>query len=98
MYGCELEHDGTTRGYYVFGYDGEDFISFDKNNLTNIAANPHAVIFKKKWDLNRAKAQYCKAYLENTCLERLKNYVSYSKDTLEKKGKNIISFLTFVAF
>ncbi|XP_065097762.1 major histocompatibility complex class I-related gene protein-like [Paramisgurnus dabryanus] len=93
MYGCVLEDDGTTRGYYQFGYDGEDFISFDKNNLTNIAANPQAVIFKKKLDLNRAKAQYCKAYLENTCIERLKKYVSYNKDTLEKKAPSQVSLL-----
>ncbi|XP_073732014.1 major histocompatibility complex class I-related gene protein-like [Misgurnus anguillicaudatus] len=93
MYGCELEDDGTTRGYYRFGYDGEDFISFDKNNLTNIAANPQALIFKKKWDLNRVRGQYCKAYLENTCMKRLKKYVSYSKDTLEKKAPSQVSLL-----
>uniref|UniRef100_A0A3B3Q4I3 Major histocompatibility complex class I UKA n=1 Tax=Paramormyrops kingsleyae TaxID=1676925 RepID=A0A3B3Q4I3_9TELE len=39
MYGCELDGDGTIRGYNLQGYDGEDFISLDLNTLTWTAAN-----------------------------------------------------------
>ncbi|XP_016311424.1 class I histocompatibility antigen, F10 alpha chain-like [Sinocyclocheilus anshuiensis] len=89
MYGCELNDDGTKRGYLQFGYDGEDFISFDKNTLTFTAANPQAVITKNKWESTRAEANVYKAYLDNECIEWLQKYVGYGKDTLERKGRNI---------
>uniref|UniRef100_A0A8C1QB77 Immunoglobulin C1-set domain-containing protein n=1 Tax=Cyprinus carpio TaxID=7962 RepID=A0A8C1QB77_CYPCA len=48
MCGCELDTDGTKRGYWQYGYDGEDFSS-----LIDTAANPQAVITKNKWEANR---------------------------------------------
>ncbi|KAF4074730.1 hypothetical protein AMELA_G00242600, partial [Ameiurus melas] len=50
MCGCERDDDGTTRGYEQFGYDGEDFISFDVESLTWIAPIPQSLISKNKWD------------------------------------------------
>ncbi|XP_073677758.1 uncharacterized protein [Garra rufa] len=85
MYGCELDDDGSTRGYIHYGYDGEDFISLDKSTLTWIAAVPQAMITKIKWDSTRVEAMQLKAYLENTCIEWLQKYVGYGKDTLERK-------------
>nr|NP_919384.1 major histocompatibility complex class I UFA precursor [Danio rerio]AAD41071.1 MHC class I protein [Danio rerio] len=85
MVGCELEDDGTTRGHWQYGYDGEDFISFDKNTLTNVVANPQAVITKNKWDANKAQNEYRKQYLENQCIEWLRKYVGYGKDSLGRK-------------
>nr|XP_055075145.1 major histocompatibility complex class I-related gene protein-like [Misgurnus anguillicaudatus] len=93
MYGCELEDDGTTRGYYKFGYDGEDFINFDKNTLIWTSANPQAKIIKNKWNRDRAKAEHWKIYLENTCFEWLRKYVSYGKNTLERKDAPQVSLL-----
>ncbi|MCI4392389.1 hypothetical protein PGIGA_G00145350, partial [Pangasianodon gigas] len=87
MYGCELDDDGTTRGYTQYGYDGEDFISFDLKTKTWIAPTPQAVITKHKWDSTGANANHWKNYLENICIEWLKKYVSYGRETLERKGK-----------
>nr|AKP95827.1 MHC class I antigen [Ctenopharyngodon idella] len=92
MYGCEL-NDGTTQGYFQFGYDGEDFVSLDKNTVTWTAANPQAVITKHKWEANRAIAEQQKEYLENTCIEWVKKYVGYGKDTLERKVSPQVSLL-----
>lgn len=91
MYGCELNDDGTTQGFYQYAYDGEDFVSLDKNTLTWTAANPQAVITKHKWEA-LAVAEQNKGYLENTCIEWLKKYVAYGKDTLERKGRNMGCF------
>lgn len=88
MYGCEQEDDGTTRGYFQYGYDGNDFISLDKKTLSWTAANPQAVITKHKCEATGAEANYWKGYLENTCIEWLNKYVGYGKDTLERKGRN----------
>ncbi|XP_052441306.1 H-2 class I histocompatibility antigen, Q9 alpha chain isoform X2 [Carassius gibelio] len=93
MYGCELDTDGTKRGYMQFGYDGEDFISLDKDTLTWTAANPQAVITKHKWEADRAFLEQRKAYLENTCIEWLQKYVGYGKDTLERKVSPQVSVL-----
>ncbi|XP_073678358.1 putative HLA class I histocompatibility antigen, alpha chain H [Garra rufa] len=85
MYGCELDDDGTKRGYELHGYDGEDFLSLDISTLTWTAANDKAMITKVKWDSTGAYAMQEKAYLENTCIEWLQKYVVYGKDTLERK-------------
>ncbi|KAK7139389.1 hypothetical protein R3I93_016509 [Phoxinus phoxinus] len=85
MYGCEMNDDGSTQAHYQYGYDGGDFISLDKNTLTWTAANPQAFITKNKWDGDKAQNEYRKSYLENTCIEWLKKYVGYGKDTLERK-------------
>ncbi|WP_188061827.1 hypothetical protein, partial [Enterobacter hormaechei] len=92
MYGCELNDDGTTQGFYQYAYDGEDFVSLDKNTLTWTAANPQAVITKHKWEAT-AFAATEKVYLENTCVEWLKKYVAYGKDTLERKVSPQVSLL-----
>ncbi|XP_066579749.1 class I histocompatibility antigen, F10 alpha chain [Amia ocellicauda] len=85
MYGCELDDDGTTRGFTQFGYDGEDYVSLDKDTLTWIAANQRAFITKNKWDADRTWGQRRKNYLENICIEWLKKYVGYGRQTLERK-------------
>ncbi|MCJ8746642.1 hypothetical protein PDJAM_G00143900 [Pangasius djambal] len=85
MYGCELDDFGTARGYSQYGYDGEDFISLDLKTKTWTAAKPQAVITKHQWDSTGAEANQWKSYLENTCIEWLKKYVSYGRETLERK-------------
>lgn len=93
MYGCELEDDGTTRGYYQYGYDGDDFVSLDQSTLTWTAANPQAVITKVKWDSTGAFARSENNYLENICTEWLKKYVSYGEGTLGRKVAPEVSLL-----
>ncbi|KAF4074732.1 hypothetical protein AMELA_G00242630 [Ameiurus melas] len=85
IYGCERDDDGTTRGYEQYGYDGEDFISFDLKTKTWIAPTPQALITKNKLDATGAEANQQKNYLEKQCIEWLQKYVGYGRDTLEKK-------------
>ncbi|XP_053084821.1 BOLA class I histocompatibility antigen, alpha chain BL3-7 isoform X2 [Pangasianodon hypophthalmus] len=85
MCGCERDDDGTTRGYTQYGYDGEDFLSLDLKTKTWIAAKPQAVSTKHKWDSTGAEANDMKNYLQNTCIKWLKKYVSYGRETLERK-------------
>lgn len=63
-----------------------DFLSLDKSTRTWTAANQKAAISQLKWDATGDNANYWKNYLENTCIEWLKKYVNYGKDTLERKG------------
>ncbi|KAL6466071.1 hypothetical protein MHYP_G00262040 [Metynnis hypsauchen] len=85
MYGCELDADGTIRGHWLYGYDGEDFISFDLNTETWTAAHPKAAITKRRWESQKVYAAQVKAYLENECPAWLQKYVEYGRSSLERK-------------
>uniref|UniRef100_A0A670HLW6 Major histocompatibility complex class I-related gene protein-like n=1 Tax=Podarcis muralis TaxID=64176 RepID=A0A670HLW6_PODMU len=82
MYGCELSPDGRKEGYYRYGYDGRDFLSFEKETLTWTAADREAQVMKRKWEAELAKKQYRKAYLEEECIEWLQRYLDYGNETL----------------
>ncbi|KAL7839199.1 hypothetical protein SRHO_G00258570 [Serrasalmus rhombeus] len=82
--GCELQGNRTRRGYSRYGYDGEDFLSLDLNNLTWTAANQKAVAVKEEWE-KTDKATNQKNFLENICIEWLQKYVEYGRATLERK-------------
>ncbi|KAL7839181.1 hypothetical protein SRHO_G00258390 [Serrasalmus rhombeus] len=87
MYGCELHDDGTKTGYFQFGYDGEDWLSFDLNTVTFTAANAKAVINKHSWDTwsTTSQAQYVKYYLETECIDWLQDFVGHGRFILERK-------------
>lgn len=87
MYGCDLLEDGSIRGFDQHGYDGRDFIALDKDTLTYTAADAGAQITKRKWEQEGTVAEQTKFYLENTCIEWLRKYVSYGKDMLERRGE-----------
>ncbi|XP_047663621.1 class I histocompatibility antigen, F10 alpha chain-like isoform X1 [Tachysurus fulvidraco] len=90
MYGCELHDDGTVRGYEQLAYDGEDFISLDLEHVTWTAAKPQALNTKSK--LNTAgAATFEKLYLENICIDWLQKYVTYGRETLERKARPEVS-------
>nr|QER90614.1 MHC class I alpha antigen [Acipenser dabryanus] len=93
MYGCELDDDGTKRGFFQDGFDGKDFIIFDKDTLTWTAPVMQAVLTKHKWDANRAWGQQQKAYLEETCIEWLQKYVQYGRETLERRVPPAVTLL-----
>ncbi|KAM6188518.1 class I histocompatibility antigen, F10 alpha chain-like [Sarcoramphus papa] len=85
MYGCDLLEDGSTRGYWQDACDGRDFIAFDMDTRTFTAADAAAQITKRKWEADGTVAEQWKHYLENTCIEWLKKYVSYGRAALERK-------------
>ncbi|XP_066842915.1 class I histocompatibility antigen, F10 alpha chain-like isoform X4 [Anser cygnoides] len=87
MFGCDLLEDGSIRGFEQHGYDGKDFLIFDKDTLTFTAADAGAQITKRKWEEKGIVAEQKKHYLENTCIEGLKKYVSYGKAALERRER-----------
>ncbi|KGL87058.1 Class I histocompatibility antigen, F10 alpha chain, partial [Charadrius vociferus] len=85
MSGCDLLEDGSTRGYYQSAYDGRDFIAFDMDTMTFTAADTAAQITKRKWEEDGTVAEQLKHYLQITCIEWLRKYVSYGRAVLERK-------------
>ncbi|XP_053336789.1 H-2 class I histocompatibility antigen, Q9 alpha chain-like [Clarias gariepinus] len=91
MYGCELDDDGTTRGYSQFGYDGEDFMTFDLKTLTWTAPTPQALITKNKWDPDTGYNKGTEDYLKNECIEWLMKYLTYGRETQRRKDRPEVS-------
>ncbi|KAM6100775.1 LOW QUALITY PROTEIN: class I histocompatibility antigen, F10 alpha chain-like [Pterocles gutturalis] len=84
MYGCDILEDGSTRGYWQDA-DGRDFMAFDMDTMTFTAADAAAQITKRKWEADGTVAEQEKHYVETTCFEWLRKYVSYGQDVLERK-------------
>uniref|UniRef100_A0A8C3HUE1 Ig-like domain-containing protein n=1 Tax=Chrysemys picta bellii TaxID=8478 RepID=A0A8C3HUE1_CHRPI len=84
-YGCNLLANGSTWGIDQFAFDGNDFISFDKNTLTWVAADPGAQVTKRKW--GDSDIQYRKRYQEQTCVEWLRKYLEHGKETLQRRER-----------
>uniref|UniRef100_A0A8C7E4N1 MHC class I-like antigen recognition-like domain-containing protein n=1 Tax=Naja naja TaxID=35670 RepID=A0A8C7E4N1_NAJNA len=63
IYGCELQADGSKRGFYQFGYEGRTLITFNMETLTWVAPDPLAQFTQKKWDAIPELNQRTKAYL-----------------------------------
>ncbi|KAG7263477.1 hypothetical protein CRUP_028963 [Coryphaenoides rupestris] len=94
MYGCEWdEDDEVTGGYHQYGYDEEDFISFDLKTLTWIAHTPEALPTKQLWDRDTARNQYLKHSLTKVCVHNLKVYLTYGKSTLQRTERPQVSLL-----
>ncbi|XP_061300306.1 LOW QUALITY PROTEIN: class I histocompatibility antigen, F10 alpha chain-like [Pezoporus flaviventris] len=85
MSGCDLLDDGSIKGYSEDTIDGQDFITFDMDTMTFIAADAAAQVTKRKWEHDGSVAEHQKNYLENTCVEWLKNYVRYGQLELERR-------------
>ncbi|XP_034150583.1 major histocompatibility complex class I-related gene protein-like isoform X2 [Esox lucius] len=94
MYGCEWDEEtGVTEGFYQFGFDGEDFVSFDLKTLTWITPKPQAFITKNTWDSNKAGNEYIKSYFTQECIDWLKKYVEYGKRSLMRTVPPTVSLL-----
>ncbi|KAG8127415.1 putative MHC class I antigen protein, partial [Naja naja] len=81
-YGCELRGNSSIRGYSQYGYDGKTFLTFNKETLSWGASDPQAQITKRNWDANLQWSQRNKFYLEEECIEWLKNKME-AKDGME---------------
>eukprot|EP00062_Callorhinchus_milii_P028117 gi/632992284/ref/XP_007885015.1/ PREDICTED: major histocompatibility complex class I-related gene protein-like [Callorhinchus milii] len=82
MCGCELRGDGSVGGFYQYGYDGNDFIAFDKDRKVWTAPTAAAVVTKNKWDKDTAYNEQRKDYLEQICIEWVQKYVKYGQESL----------------
>ncbi|XP_064495254.1 class I histocompatibility antigen, F10 alpha chain-like isoform X1 [Pseudopipra pipra] len=83
--GCDLLSDGSVRGSFRQGYDGQDFISFELGSRSFVAADGAAQITKRKWEHDGIVAERQTHYLKNICPEWLRKYVGYGREALERK-------------
>ncbi|XP_077688963.1 major histocompatibility complex class I-related protein 1-like [Eretmochelys imbricata] len=83
--GCEIREDGSIGGFRQFAYDGDDFLSFDMNTYTWVAAVKEAEITQRRWNEDTADLQYRKQYTEKECIEWLTKYRQYGKEALQER-------------
>ncbi|MEQ2276794.1 hypothetical protein XENORESO_009938 [Xenotaenia resolanae] len=87
MYNCEWDEEtGQVTGFIEYGYDGEDFVTWDAETNTWIAPNQQAKIATDKWNNEKPDLQYRKNYINQICPEWLKKYVSYGRSSLMRTG------------
>nr|AKP95837.1 MHC class I antigen [Ctenopharyngodon idella] len=94
MYGCEWDDETEeTNGFDQEGYDGEDFVLLDLKEQRYISPVPQGLPTVQKWNNNRAIFENDKQYLSTLCVEWLKKYLQYGKNSLEKTVSPQVSLL-----
>ncbi|XP_051727527.1 patr class I histocompatibility antigen, B-2 alpha chain-like [Ctenopharyngodon idella] len=82
--GCELEKlpDGTVNltVFDEYGFDGEDFISFNSDTMQWIDKNPKAKETKEKWDRQTERNQFMKYFLK-TCMTWISAFNNTNKSS-----------------
>ncbi|XP_047674232.1 DLA class I histocompatibility antigen, A9/A9 alpha chain-like [Tachysurus fulvidraco] len=68
---CELDDNGTQKGFIGFSYDGQDFIILNLTTGNWTAANDRAERFLKNWESAITESIHWKHHL-NTCIEWLR--------------------------
>ncbi|XP_068106318.1 class I histocompatibility antigen, F10 alpha chain-like isoform X7 [Hyperolius riggenbachi] len=86
MYGCEVRDDGSTVGYRQYGYDGRDLQYLDTQSKLWIPAMHEAQSTTQRWNSPEERwGERNKNYLENQCLEELKQFIQYGREDLERR-------------
>ncbi|MEQ2248235.1 hypothetical protein ILYODFUR_017238 [Ilyodon furcidens] len=92
MRGCEWDEEtGKVTGSFQFGYDGEDFATWDTGTNTWIPAKQQAEITTDLWNNDKAKLESDKNYINHLCPGWLRNYVSYGRSYLMRTEDFLLS-------
>lgn len=84
--GCEILEDNSTRGFWKYGYDGEDHLEFCPKTLNWTAAVPEARATKLEWEVSRIRARQNRAFLERDCPQQLRRLLELGAGLLDRLG------------
>uniref|UniRef100_A0A3Q2CXS4 Ig-like domain-containing protein n=1 Tax=Cyprinodon variegatus TaxID=28743 RepID=A0A3Q2CXS4_CYPVA len=94
MYGCDWDDETEeVTGFDQFGYDGEDFLTWNMETNTFFTPKPQAVITTEKWNNDRAFLERDKNYFNQICPEWVKKYLNYGRSSLMRTDLPSVSFL-----
>ncbi|CAH2314634.1 MHC class Ia alpha antigen [Pelobates cultripes] len=86
MYGCELRDDGSTSGYWQYGYDGKDFLALDTERGVYYPLTDRAQLSAQRWNDPEVRAgERAKYYLQTECIEWLNKYIEFGKEELDRR-------------
>uniref|UniRef100_A0A672FT71 Ig-like domain-containing protein n=1 Tax=Salarias fasciatus TaxID=181472 RepID=A0A672FT71_SALFA len=81
MTGCQWDDEtDEVNGFEQYGYDGEDFLSFDMKTETWIAPRPQAVTIKHRLNNNRGYKVHQNHYFTKECRHWLKKFLDYGEN------------------
>ncbi|KAL2791409.1 hereditary hemochromatosis protein isoform 1 precursor [Daubentonia madagascariensis] len=83
--GCEVQEDNSTRGFWKYGYDGQDHLEFCPETLNWRAAEPRAQATKQEWEVHKIRAKQNRAYLERDCPEQLQQLLQLGRGVLDQQ-------------
>ncbi|XP_014707032.3 hereditary hemochromatosis protein isoform X1 [Equus asinus] len=95
--GCEVQEDNSTRGFWKYGYDGQDHLEFCLETLDWRAAESKAMTTKLEWEVNKIRAKKNKAYLERDCPEQLQWLLELGRGVLDRQVPPLVKVTHHVA-
>ncbi|XP_027622859.1 MHC class I polypeptide-related sequence B-like [Tupaia chinensis] len=88
-WGCEIQEDGSTRGFRDFRYDGEPLLSYDLKTqqwtVPRRSAQALAVSLQRSLDEDAAEARKHYDYVQRDCVKNLEQYLRSCMD-FQKPG------------
>nr|BAC26240.1 unnamed protein product [Mus musculus] len=96
-FGCELQRNGSTRGFWKLGYDGQNFLTFDQKTLTWTVDGPSTQKNKTFWKTRAPRADLVKTFLDDICPAQLQRYLASLRNGLLNTGfpKVIVTFRNY---
>ncbi|KAB1261822.1 Hereditary hemochromatosis protein-like protein [Camelus dromedarius] len=88
--GCEVHADNSTRGFWKYGYDGQDHLEFCPETLDWRAAEPQAWATKLEWEVNKIRSKQNRAYLERDCPEQLRRLLELGRGVLGQQAPPLV--------
>ncbi|KAM5166274.1 hereditary hemochromatosis protein isoform 3-T4 [Callospermophilus lateralis] len=85
MLGCEVQADNSTRGFWKYGYDGQDHLEFCPDTLDWRAAEPKAWPTKLEWEVHQIRAKQNKVYLQRDCPQQLRQLLELGRGILDQQ-------------
>ncbi|XP_069800299.1 major histocompatibility complex class I-related gene protein-like, partial [Dendropsophus ebraccatus] len=84
---CELRDDGSNVSSEHYRYDGREYMYYDKPTGTFIPMMADAQSVTQRWNMpDIGFARRTKHYLESECIQRLKRFIAYGREELERRG------------
>ncbi|XP_075770750.1 class I histocompatibility antigen, F10 alpha chain-like [Pelodiscus sinensis] len=83
--GCALSDQTPVDPQFQYGYDGQDYISFDLERATWVASVSVAFVQKQRWEMDSAWMQFVQQCLRVECLETLRSLVQQGRGFLERQ-------------
>ncbi|XP_012659956.1 hereditary hemochromatosis protein [Otolemur garnettii] len=83
--GCEMQEDNSTRGFWKYGYDGQDHLEFCPEALNWRASDSGAQATKLEWEVHDIRAKQNRAYLERDCPEHLQQLLELGRGALDQQ-------------
>ncbi|XP_075770748.1 class I histocompatibility antigen, F10 alpha chain-like isoform X2 [Pelodiscus sinensis] len=82
---CALEDQTPDSLRFQYAYDGQDFISFDNQTGTWVAAVQPAFVQKQRWETDKTWTRYVQWFLQEECLQTLRKLVQQGQGVLERQ-------------